>query len=85
MATFEIELLAEPVHKGRPKDEEPHVKRVPIKKENDSGIEYIVRFDLVSQIEKVYSYNKELMAFQEELGILEDEIEELQTLFGVNI
>ena len=85
MATFEIELLAEPVHKGRPKDEEPHVKRVPIKKENDSGIEYIVRFDLVSQIEKVNLYNKELMAFQEELGILEDEIEELQTLFGVNI
>ena len=84
MATFEIELLAEPVHKGRPKDEEPHVKRVPIKKENDSGIEYIVRFDLVSQIEKLdILENKELMDFQEELGILEDEIEELQTLFGV--
>ena len=47
MATFEIELLAESLHKGRPKDEEPHVKRVPIKKENDSGIEYIVRIDLV--------------------------------------
>ena len=86
MATFEIELLAEPVHKGRPKDEEPHVKRVPIKKENDSGIEYIVRFDLVSQIKKVNFFKKSSdMAFQEELGILEDEIEELQTLFGVNI
>ena len=60
MATFEIELLAEPVHKGRPKDEEPHVKRVPIKKENDSGIEYIVRFDLVSQIETVNLLEKKL-------------------------
>ena len=49
MATFEVELLAESLHKGRPKDEEPHVKRVPIKKENDSGIEYIVRIDLVCQ------------------------------------
>ena len=53
MATFEIELLAEPVQKGGTKDEEPHVKSVPIKKENDSGIEYIVRIDLVSQIEIV--------------------------------
>lgn len=52
MATFEIELLAESLHKGRPKDEEPHVKRVPIKKENDSGIEYIVRIDLVIKNEK---------------------------------
>ena len=49
MATFEIELLAEPLHKGRPKDEEPHIKRVPIKKDSDSGIEYIVRVDMVSQ------------------------------------
>ena len=48
MATFEIDcLLTESLHKGRPKDEEPHVKRVPTKKENDSGIEYIVRVDLV--------------------------------------
>jgi len=66
MATFEIDcLLTESLHKGRPKDEEPHVKRVPTKKENDSGIEYIVRVDL------------------EELAILEDEFEELQTLFGL--
>ena len=52
MATFESELLAESLHKGRPKDEEPHVKRGPIKKENDSGIEYIVRIDLVIKNEK---------------------------------
>ena len=28
--------------------------------------------------------NSLMLAFKEELGILEDEIEELQTLFGVN-
>ena len=65
MATFELDLLGESLHKGRPKDEEPHVKRAVSKKGNDSGIEYIVRIDL------------------EELGILEDEFEELQTLFQV--
>ena len=59
MATFELDLLGESLHKGRPKDEEPHVKRAVSKKGNDSGIEYIVRIDL------------------EELGILEDEFEEL--------
>ena len=67
MATFELDLLGESLHKGRPKDEEPHVKRAVSKKGNDSGIEYIVRIDL------------------EELGILEDEFEELQTLFQVKV
>ena len=49
MAAFEMaDMLAESLHKGRPKDEEPHVKRAPPKKGNESGIEYIVRVDLVS-------------------------------------
>ena len=39
------------IHSGRPKDEEPHVKRAVSKKGNDSGIEYIIRVDLV------YVYN----------------------------
>ena len=43
------DMLAESLHKGRPKDEEPHVKRAPPKKGNESGIEYIVRVDLVSR------------------------------------
>ena len=85
MATFEIELLAEPLHKGRPKDEEPHIKRVPIKKDSDSGIEYIVRVDMVSKTQNCeVNIERQELNFQEELGILEDEIEELQTLFGVN-
>merc|ERR1712079_52667 len=47
MAAFEMaDMLAESLHKGRPKDEEPHVKRAPPKKGNESGIEYIVRVDL---------------------------------------
>ena len=46
MAGFELDIL-ETLHKGRPKDEEPHVKRAVSKKGNDSGIEYIIRVDLV--------------------------------------
>ena len=76
MATFEIDcLLTESLHKGRPKDEEPHVKRVPTKKENDSGIEYIVRVDLVSQTKYIrydldfkkylFSYTSMTQSFQD--------------------
>ena len=50
MAGFELGII-ETLHKGRPKDEEPHVKRAVSKKGNDSGIEYIIRVDLV------YVYN----------------------------
>ena len=38
--------LAELLHGGRPKDEEPHVKKSLAKKDGD-GIEYIVRVNLV--------------------------------------
>ena len=65
MAAFDIDILGETLHKGRPKDEEPHVKRAVSKKGRDSGIEYIVRVDL------------------EQLGIMDDELEELQTLYQV--
>merc|ERR1711915_53055 len=54
--------LLDLLHGGRPKDEEPHVKRSVAKKDND-GIEYIVRVDL------------------ESLGILEEEFDDLQSLF----
>lgn len=49
MAGFDIDILGESLHKGRPKDEEPHVKRGPAKRGND-GIEYIVRIDLVRDL-----------------------------------
>jgi len=53
--------LMEVLHGGRPKDEEPHVKKsVKKKKEN---VEYICRVNL------------------DELGISEDEFEDLQSLF----
>ena len=42
-----MDILGESLHKGRPKDEEPHVKRAVSKKGNEAGIEYIVRIDLV--------------------------------------
>ena len=45
---FDLDILGETLHKGRPKDEEPHVKRAVSKKGNDSGIEYILRIDLVN-------------------------------------
>ena len=41
--------LLELLHGGRPKEEEPHVKRSLAKKDGD-GIEYIVRVDLVRRI-----------------------------------
>ena len=47
MAGFELDILGESLHKGRPKDEEPHVKRAVSKKGKEAGIEYIVRIDLV--------------------------------------
>ena len=50
MAGFEVDILGESLHKGRPKDEEPHVKRAVSKKGNEAGIEYIVRIDLVRLI-----------------------------------
>ena len=47
MAGFELDMLGESLHKGRPKDEEPHVKRAVSKKGKEAGIEYILRSDLV--------------------------------------
>ena len=47
MAGFELDMLGESLHKGRPKDEEPHVKRAVSKKGKEAGIEYILRVDLV--------------------------------------
>ena len=41
--------LAELLHGGRPKDEEPHVKKSGKKKGDDENIEYIVRVDLVGE------------------------------------
>ena len=41
--------LLDLLHGGRPKDEEPHVKRSLAKKDND-GIEYICRVNLVRKI-----------------------------------
>ena len=38
--------LSELVHGGRPKDEEPHVKKSLARKDGD-GIEYILRVNLV--------------------------------------
>ena len=38
--------ILEDLHGGRPKDEEPHVKRSVSKKGKD-GIEYLLRVDLV--------------------------------------
>ena len=38
--------LSELVHGGRPKDEEPHVKKSQARKDGD-GIEYILRVNLV--------------------------------------
>ena len=45
------------LHGGRPKDEEPHVKRSLAKKDND-GIEYISRVNLVrlSQLDILYGH-----------------------------
>ena len=51
---------------GRPKDEEPHVKRSLAKKDNE-GIEYICRVNL------------------EDLGISDEEFDDLQSLFEVDI
>jgi len=57
--------LAEVLHGGRPKDEEPHVKKSGKKKKEgeEDAVEYIVRVDL------------------ESLGINEDEFDDLQSLF----
>ena len=55
----------EVLHGGRPKHEEPHVKK--IKKRTYEKIEYILRVDL------------------ESLGINEDDFEDLQSLFEVDI
>ena len=53
------------MHGGRPKHEEPHVKK--IKKRTYEKTEYILRVDL------------------ESLGINEDDFEDLQSLFEVDI
>ena len=53
------------MHGGRPKHEEPHVKK--IKKRTYEKTEYILRVDL------------------ESLGINEDDFEDLQSLFEVEI
>ena len=58
--------LMDLLHGGRPKDEEPHVKRSLAKKDNE-GIEYICRVNL------------------EDLGITDEEFDDLQSLFEVDI
>ena len=60
-----INCQPEVLHGGRPKHEEPHVKK--IKKRTYEKTEYILRVDL------------------ESLGINEDDFEDLQSLFEVDI
>ena len=72
--------LLETLHGGRPKDEEPHVKKNA--KKNSEKVDYIVSVDLVSGLSHI-STGSFIHLLQESLGIDEDEFDDLQSLFQV--
>lgn len=73
--------MNEVIYGGRPKGEEPHVKKSVKKKEE--RIEYIVRVDLVKKrLVKIYKiFDLRFYPFQDELKIGDDDFENLQSLF----
>ena len=81
MVTSASRLMG-PTHPGRPATEEPHVKKTMKGKRE--------KCDLICRIDQVYELNNcfgifSLKVCQDELGILEDEFDDLKQLFQVGI